>query len=370
MKQVVLNEDYDEPGEFVRAAIENQLEHDERTSTEAKTLEEAFSVVGADSAEVKQDETHSVPEQTSQSKEQLVDDIISINQNHETDLSVTRRQYEALSTVGAPDESRLDEGPLWGQYNRIFPVKLVVRGLANDLLDATGIEDNEEGWIALPSFRRRVAAIAREVGMDIASYDEQIGRTRGEKLAAGLPTGDDAEKSMDRFQTHFVGRVEHGDELTGAPPHLSLVNITNGSPQKIGLTDAGKEFASLHNPILDEGTDADQALSQEERQFYITHIHEIRPDEYAAMQKVAQAITEGDDRPDGLTKRVAYIDPEWSNSQAQTIRSGLTSRMYELGLLDRRRVGQRGIAYELTTEGEAFRTDGTAFATEQRGNDT
>lgn len=370
MKQVVSKQDYDDPREFVQTAIENQIEHDEHTSTEAKTLEEAFSVVGTDGANASQDETHSGTEQASQSTEQRVDDAISIDENHGTDLSVTRRQYETLPTVSAPDESRLDEGPLWGQYNRIFPVKLVTRGLANVLLEATGVKNGEEGWIALPSFRPRVAAVAREVGMNVATYDEQAGRTRGEKLAAGLPTGDDAEKSMDRFQTHFVGRVEHGDELTGAPPHLSLVNITSGSPQKIGLTDAGREFASLYNPLLDEGANADQALSQEERQFYTTHIHDIRPDEYAAMQKVVQAITEGDDRPNALTERVAYIDPEWSNSQAQTIRSGLTSRMYELGLLDRRRVGQRGIAYELTAEGEAFRTDGTAFATEHQGNNT
>lgn len=370
MKRVVAAEGYDEPRDFIRTAIENQLEHDETDSSEVKTLEEAFSVVDPDGDDANQVETNGDTEQVAQSTEQHVDEAISISRNHDPNLSMTRRQYDTLSTVEAPNESRLDDGPLWGQYNRIFPVKLVIRGLANDLVDASRSKDEDEGWVALPSFRRRVADVAREIGMGVASYDEQVGRTRGEKLAAGLPTGDDAEKSMDRFQTHFVGRVEHGDELTGAPPHLSLVNIINGNPQKIGLTDAGQKFASLHNPLLDEGVDADQALSREERRFYVTHVRDVRVDEYAAMQKVVQAITEGDDRPGALTERVAYIDPEWSNSQAQTIRSGLTSRMYELGLLARRRVGQRGIAYELTADGEAFGADGGSFATKYQGDDT
>lgn len=368
MRLAVETGDYEDPQEFLRVALENQIELEVATSQEAKTLEEALASVDTDTHEsvLYEEQATDLQQGSGRPSKPRTDGTVGKLGVDESSLALDRRQYGKLPTVSPPDESRLDDGPLWGQYNRIFPVKLVVRGLANEFLKAHEKNDGDVSWLALPRVHRRIAAVARDIGTDIAAQDELEGRTRGEKLSTGLPIGDDEEKSKDRFQTHFVGRVEHGDELTGAPPHLSLVDIASGSPQKIGLTDAGREFASLRNPLLDRGTEADQPLSREERRFYISHVREVRADEYTAMKKVAKAIAEGDDRPGALTERVAYINPEWSNSQAQTIRSGLTSRMFELGLLDRHRVGQRGIAYELTNEGEAFHTEGTAFAIEQR----
>jgi Arc/MetJ-type ribon-helix-helix transcriptional regulator/predicted transcriptional regulator len=255
------------------------------------------------------------------------------------------QDYENLETILEPDGERLDGGPLWGQYNRIFPVKLVVRCLANATLQES------EPCVNLREFRRTVAQIARDLGKELAEYDKTRGRTRGEKFSVALPIGDDSEKSLDRFETHFVGRSEHGNELTGATPHLLLVNIQSGEREQIGLTEAGREFASLENPILDGGFDADESLSIEEGDFYVGHIQKNLPEEYEAMQTVARAIEQGDNRPQSLTKRVAYLNPEWSNAEARTMRSGLTSRMYELGLVERERVGQRGTGYELTSRG-------------------
>jgi len=302
--------EYDDAHEFVTTAVENQLESDETNQQKAQTLEEAIATVGAEQSHEIAAENES--EDGSDQKPQ-VDAQKAERESNPTGTSIGRRQYDEVETVPRPDTAQLDEGPLWGQYNRLFPVKLVVRCLANELERVEDESGESSQWINLPQFENHVADIARTVGKKVASYDEQQGRKRGEKLAAGLPTGEDAEKSMDRFQTHFVGRAEHGGSLTGAPPHLLLVNMQ----QKDGGT-----------------------------------------------EKVAQAIEEGDDRPTSLTERVAYLNPNWSNSQAKTIRSGLTSRMYELGLVDRRQVGQRGTAYELTAEGDAFLNEGTAFATD------
>jgi len=366
MKRAIAAGDYEDPQAFVRTAIENQIQLEEEVSQETKTLEEALNTVESGS------EIEATPEEsrvnevvTERSQEPGVDGAASPGQIDETTLPLIRRQYDNIPTVEPPDGSRLDKGPLWGQYNRIFPVKLVVRGLANALLDSSEEGHPDDPWLDLQPFQRRAARTAREIGTEIATHDERAGRKRGEKLAAALPTGDDPDKSMDRFETHFIGRAEHDNELTGAVPHLYFVDIARESPQQIGLTDAGQEFASLPNPLLDEGTDADTSLSQEERQFYISHVQDVREEEYTAMQKVAQAIEEGDNRPTSLTERVAYLNPGWSNSQAETIRSGLTSRMYELGLVDRSQVGQRGIAYELTTDGETFRSNDTRFTASQ-----
>ncbi|MEF8802474.1 MAG: hypothetical protein V5A56_15840 [Halolamina sp.] len=360
MKRAVAAGNYDDPQEFVRTAIENQIQLEEEASQEAKTLEEALNSVEQESEiEASSEETQPDDSALEQAQERQSDDAAAADWTNETTLSLARREYGDVPTVAPPKQSRLDKGPLWGQYNRIFPVKLVVRGLANALLDSSEAGPPDGPWLDLQPFQRRAARTAREIGTEIATQDERAGRKRGEKLAAALPTGDDPEKSMDRFETHFIGRVEHDDELTGALPHLSFVDIVRESPQQIGLTDAGREFATLPNPLLDDGVDADKSLSQEEREFYISHVRDVRAEEYAAMQKIAQAIEEGDNRPTSLTERVAYLNPEWSNSQAETIRSGLTSRMYELGLVDRSQVGQRGIGYELTAAGETFRSNDT-----------
>jgi len=360
MKRAIAAGDYEDPQAFVRAAIENQIEREEENSQGTKTLEEALNAVETKSAiEATSEDTRNDEESTDSSRDQGLDGVTPGSQTDETTLSLTRRQYDNISTVASPEESRLDKGPLWGQYNRIFPVKLVVRGLANELLDGAEEGATDGSWLDLQPFQRRAARTAREIGTEIAVHDERAGRKRGEKLAAALPTGDDPDKSMDRFETHFIGRAEHDDELTGALPHLYFVDIVRESSQKIGLTDAGQEFAALLNPLLDEGVDANKSLSQEEQEFYISHVQDVREEEYAAMQKIAQAIEEGDNRPTSLTERVAYLNPEWSNSQAETIRSGLTSRMYELGLVDRSQVGQRGIGYELTAAGETFRSNDT-----------
>jgi len=110
-------------------------------------------------------------------------------------------------------------------------------------------------------------------------------------------------------------------------------------------------FAILPNPILDGGVDALESLSAEERQLYLEHVHQALPREYQAMARVAAAISEGSDRPEAVSMAVAKLNPGWSATQVNTMRSGLVSRMSELGLVDRTRVGERGVAYRLTPRG-------------------
>lgn len=347
---------------FVEAALQNELDRT-GVSRDVKTLEEAIAEVGGEADDADNDE-------------RLTDDASSeadggLPTDRQTDRSkdsdlFDRPETSTVSTVARPETARLDDGPLWGQYNRIFPVKLVVRAVANGGTPQTTL-DGADGWVRLHPLGDRIADAARTLGREIEHYDDRRGRGRGEKLSTGLPVGDDEDRSKDRFETHFVGRAEGTGDLTGAPPHLLFVDIRNAEgTEEIGLTDAGREFASLQNPLLDEGPDADHTLSATEREFYLEHVHEELPEEHQAMVTVGKAIRDGDDRPADLTNRVAFLNTEWSESQAQTIRSGLTSRMYELGLVDRTRVSQRGIAYELTDEGVRFLDDATADTTDDQ----
>jgi len=114
------------------------------------------------------------------------------------------------------------------------------------------------------------------------------------------------------------------------------------------------EFADIVNPVLDKDSGADEPLSHEEREFYMSHVREVLPAEFEAMIHTANSVHKGDNRPTSLSERVAELNEDWSDAQASTNRSGLVSRMYELGLVDRHRVGQRGVGYDLTDKGHEF----------------
>jgi len=332
VKEAVKRGGYEDSKEFIRTAIETQIELETSEQQTLLTFEDAFE-------ELEQSNLSA----SEQSKER------SSNVN-QVRGELKNRPFEAIQIVGKPDRSRLDDGPLWGQYNRFFPVKLVLRRLANVLLN----ESKNEGWIELEQFSDQTAKVARDIGKNLAEEDEAKSRGRGEKLAAALPVGDDAQKSMKRFKSHFVGYSDRNGNLTGSPAHLLFVDITSESPNKIGLTKVGRQFASIHNPLIDNRLSAEEALSQDEVEFLISLFREELSAEYEAILTIAQAIDEEQNRPTQLTERVATLEQSWTDAQAKTIRSGLISRMYEMGLVDRYRVGQRGTAYEITLRGESL----------------
>ena len=347
VKSVVEGEGYENAQEFVKTAIENQVEIEESGEVGFKTLEEAVSEFD--------DGTSEDAQQRDVKTQELGTDGLG------------KRDYDTVPTVSPPDDDRLSSGPLWGQYNKIFPAKLVVRRLANVIR-----EQNEDGtstpqdgilWVDLERFREETGRLARDYGLQIKEYDQKRSRGRGEKLSSGLPTGENTEKSVGRFQTHFVGRSKRDGSLTGASPSLMFVQITDEDVGRIGITEAGLEFAELYNPLLDIGPDADESLSTDECEFYLKHVQSELPAEYEAMVTAAKAIGEGDDRPNELTDRIAQLRESWSESKANTMRSGIVSRMHELGLIKRERVGQRGISYTLTEAGEGLTFDGESGVT-------
>lgn len=348
IREAVAQGEYEDAREFVTIALENQVELEQSSddSSEVMTLDEAINT-GQEHRSVS-DATAGAPQTA----------LGSYGPG-----ALEQSEYDLVPTVSPPVDSRLDDGPLWGQFNRIFPVKLTLRVLANHLRNQAVHAPDQNGagdeLVPLDKFSPKAANIAREYGLKIRQADNIKDRGRGEKLSAALPVGDAPQKSKDRFRTHFVGTTDQQGDLTGAAPHLLFVNIPADPPGFIGITDSGLEFASHWNPLIDSGPNADHPLSDDEIEFYLRHVQKDLPAEFEAMALVATAISEGVNRPDSLTARVASINESWTESQASTVRTGLVSRMYELGLVRRERVGQRGIGYQLTDAGENFRTSHT-----------
>ncbi|MFC7233391.1 ribbon-helix-helix domain-containing protein [Saliphagus sp. GCM10025308] len=197
IRSAVQEGNYESPEEFLERALRTQLKLE---SSEQETLMSFGDAIEAGG-----------PPEREQTTEQP-----SFTQS--TQWSEDRSNLEDLSTfdfdvttVDPSDAERIDMGPLWGQYNRIFPMKLSVRRLA------VVLAETESDGVSYQQFRNETARVAREYGLRLEEIDDEKGRGRGEKFSAAFPTGDKVERSLDRFKTHFVGQIDSSRNLTGAP---------------------------------------------------------------------------------------------------------------------------------------------------------
>lgn len=257
-------------------------------------------------------------------------------------LKLNPNGYGKIEVLQAPQKDFLIPGPIWGQYNRIFPVKLIVRVLANLMIIIRGPID-------LDKFNETTVDLARNLGQQLSKVDSLKQRGAGQKLATALPVGNDESKSRSRFINQFIGYLDGEGRMIGAAPKHGFVSIINFKAPKIGLTKAGLAFARLSNPILDSPS-YDTSLSDEEVQFYLKHVREFLPAEAELMDLVLSSIDRENNSPEKLIEVVANYDPDWTLTKANTIRSGLIGRMSELGLILMIRSGRR-IKYELTNAG-------------------
>lgn len=349
VRELIQQGEHKDAGEFVTMALENQveLELSGGTSSDMMTLEQA---IGPETEQTRADGNQAIASSPSSGSYGL--------------NALNRIEYDLVLTVPPPNLDRLDAGPLWGQYNRIFPVKLTLRVLANELrnqaVHATSqVDGSGKEWISLDRFGQETADIAREYGLKIQQVDRNKSRGQGQRLSAALPIGDDPTKSKERFRSHFIGDTDQQGGLSGAPAHLLFIKIPTNSPGLIGITENGLEFASKWNPLIDGGVSSDQPLSEDEAKYYLQYVQDRIPEEFNAMALTAASIEDGDNRPKSLTERVAPLNENWSEAQVNTVRSGLVSRMCELRLVERKRVGQRGVAYQLTDNGLDFHANNT-----------
>lgn len=109
-----------------------------------------------------------------------------------------------LATEPRPGSDRL-----WGQVNRLFPMKLVCRWLA-----ASGPASIEE---TAP----RLGEAAATLGSALEALDVAAGRKREDVLATGLPRAGNVA-SMERFLSQYLARTTRaGDIYPGAVSHYA-----------------------------------------------------------------------------------------------------------------------------------------------------
>jgi len=244
-------------------------------------------------------------------------------------LNFLKKPIDYENIVEVVSKTPIRDAYIWGQYNKFFALKFAVRYLA--YLQS----QNNFSVVNLEEYQDKCSKAASQMKQLLLKSDEKAGRVWGEGFSAGLP--DNEEKSWSRFKHHFIGYLDSKGNSVGALSDFGFIVIQKN---QVGLSSQGLAFAKCRNPILDENPFASSLFSPEERQFLIDHIKTNIPREWHGIQLVLHWIDgDGVNTPDALTAKFATLDKEWTEKMANTYRTGMLARMYDLGFISRQKNG-------------------------------
>ncbi len=264
------------------------------------------------------------------------------------DMPYARGDYSRAQPVPLHNwEERGEADWLWGQVNKILPIKFAVRLLANEMTRTERVP-------VLEDFAEKAGAAARAFGLSLKAVDEREGHRPGGKLSTAFPVSDKIDRTQQRFRSQFIGHLAGNGRKSGALPELNFGNIIEHNGRTgIGLTRSGLDFAALPNPLLDE-RDYHLFLSDQEIDFYLDHIQRRVPWEASAFALILSIVTDGiRDRQHVNSAIRERLAANWSPVEVNTQRAGTMSRMFDLRLLTTERDGRR-VEYRPTERGERW----------------
>ena len=181
-------------------------------------------------------------------------------------------------------------------YGRFLPVKLTMYMLAHLL------ESKKSSKVELKELRVHAYDILEEYGTMIRQFENENDIPRNQKLSTGLPNkskNDDDEKEIEskiRVKDIQVGKIKKsrvlgGKHFEGALSALGLVYAFEEDDKEfVSLTDLGKKFVLIENPIFPENDFSKGALSQMETEFLMREIIPQRELEKQIVDKVLWTI--------------------------------------------------------------------------------
>ena len=173
-----------------------------------------------------------------------------------------------------------DGYPLFaGGYSRMLPIKITIAVLSHLL------ESKKDTKVGLKELRVHAYDIAEEIGGMITKYEKENEIPRNEKKSTGLPKKDNEGKEEEkiniaqmRVKDLFIGKVRNSRILKarhfeGALSALGLVYAFEEEGEIfISLTELGKEFFLMENPIVQKADYSKPALTQEESDFILNKL--------------------------------------------------------------------------------------------------
>jgi len=275
----------------------------------------------------------------------------SINsiQQFNSEYHILKSEIPVLELIPIQEGKDIWDRWIWGQINRILPIKFAARLLA--------IESSKTGSFPEKKvFNEAVSKEARKFGLYLKKQDSRLKKARDKNLSAGFPVGEKIESSLSRYWSQFVGYQKKDGALTGALFDLALANLFNDDDGtlRIGLNTEGKKFAQLQNPVLDNHNFT-HSLSETEITFYLEHIKANVPGEVSLFSILLGLLNRGVERREEMNKELSkhVKGSGWSDGLISTQRSGAFSRMYELGLLSKDRIGLE-VRYHITERGKKW----------------
>jgi len=233
------------------------------------------------------------------------------------------------------------------QYNRLFPLKIVMRVAVNLLLNRdgviTGFGDDEETAFSplfLDDLRKESAKVAKYAKDRMQWIDNNKGTNFGSWFSVALTDG--SIKQDERFMVQFVGSIRNKGQ--GLPFELGFLEVDPDGEVKI--TPLGLKFSLENNPIIDqkEGWKEGNTFTTRERMFLINAIKYNVKGEYELMKEIIELVKKGNNTPNDIEEYLTEKD--YSKTESSITRTGLMARLTELGLVEREKKG-RNVFYKL-----------------------
>ena len=242
-------------------------------------------------------------------------------ENVQTNLDITKEfikqiNFNEISKEGY-DEIKFDGWPLlFTHYSRLLPVKIAISLLGNMM------REQKSPVINFNDFRARAYELAEEISKKLIVYEKENKKTREEKISTGLPRPSiisevTAKQALaeQRYKDRYFGKLKRSQDtgettFEGALMALGIIKIfAKKKDVLITLTDLGKKFYLLDNPIIN-GTNF-PAFSNEEREFLVTKIIPNRPLETKLIKTATEIITYEDALSSEITDT---LDTEFENT--------------------------------------------------------
>lgn len=237
---------------------------------------------------------------------------------------------------------------LFGQYNKLLPVKATLRALLN-------LSGSDRDGVPIAEAVRKISSEALMLGDYLEKRDVQHGASRENGLATAFPTASGSgTPGQSRFANQFVIAVNADGTATGFPIALRLAGYSDGKTPRLNLSRQGAAFALLENPVLDQAFSAEQEkFSAAEVSFLISHILTYVPEECVAFKIVLGALSSGATTPKALDVFLSknHGDRSMTAAFVSLQRSGVISRLIDLQLVRRIREGTR-VNYVMTESGK------------------
>jgi len=240
-----------------------------------------------------------ISEYQSHSKSSFTKTEQSVSLRNVNPLTLNWRQelleMKVESTQIDPEPSEL----IWYFYNRFFPIKLVIYQLAKIVVT------HHDNWIELGDLQVQAYEFAQEIATKLKNIEIRAKMPRNKKMSTGLPGSSmelislrgTARKKKDdkllrgrtRFMDQIVGKyISKYNKFSGACFDLGLIGVKQDNEiSYVSLSDLGKQFALLENPVLDKES-YESVFSDKEVQFIFHRIYNRFPLENKIVKKIIE----------------------------------------------------------------------------------